>query len=217
MQRYQTPMITAAVLLAILAGFVDAIAYISLGGFFASFMSGNTTRLGVGLATGAAADAWNAGALILAFVCGVMGASILSARFARWRKPVVMTAVAACLAIAAGAAHFTFSSFPLLLLAAAMGAENGVFLRDREVSIGVTYMTGTLVRTGQKLADALLGRGDALGWVPHLLLWLGFAGGVVLGGTTLGDRGLEALWFAAGGALALAALLAVLTRHGDAA
>src|SRR3546814_9944840 len=42
MQRYQTPMIAAAVLLAVLAGFVDAIAYISLGGFFASFMSGNT-------------------------------------------------------------------------------------------------------------------------------------------------------------------------------
>src|SRR3546814_19780604 len=61
MQRYQTPMIAAAVLLAVLAGFVDAIAYISLGGFFASFMSGNTTRLGVGLATGTAADAWNAG------------------------------------------------------------------------------------------------------------------------------------------------------------
>src|SRR3546814_4119801 len=35
-----------------------------------------------------------------------------------------------------------------------MGAENGVFLRDREVSIGVTYMTGTLVRVGQKLAEA---------------------------------------------------------------
>src|SRR3546814_9820449 len=80
-------MFAAAVLLAVLAGFVDAIAYISLGGFFASFMSGNTTRLGVGLATGTAADAWNAGALILAFLCGVVGASILSARFERWRKP----------------------------------------------------------------------------------------------------------------------------------
>src|SRR3546814_9729783 len=65
-----------------------------------------------------------------------------------------MIAVAGCLAIAAGAAHFTDSYVPLLLLAAAMGAENGVFLRDREVSIGVTYMTGTLVRVGQKLAEA---------------------------------------------------------------
>src|SRR3546814_15790420 len=44
MQRYQTPMIAAAVLLAVLAGFVDAIAYISLGGFFASFMSGNRSE-----------------------------------------------------------------------------------------------------------------------------------------------------------------------------
>src|SRR3546814_20873425 len=115
MQRYQTPMIAAAVLLAVLAGFVDAIAYISLGGFFASFMSGNTTRLGVGLATGTAADAWNAGALILAFLCGVVGASILSARFARWRKPGVVIAVAGCLAIAGGAAPFNVSFVPSLL------------------------------------------------------------------------------------------------------
>src|SRR3546814_10942514 len=118
MQRNQRPGAAAAVLLAVLAGFVDAIAYISLGGFFASFMSGNTTRLGVGLATGTAADAWNAGALILAFLCGVVGASILSARFERWRKPVVMIAVAGCLAIEAGAAHFHASSVPLLLPAA---------------------------------------------------------------------------------------------------
>src|SRR3546814_12273361 len=114
-------MFAAAVLLAVLAGFVDAIAYISLGGFFASFMSGNTTRLGVGLATGTAADAWNAGALILAFLCGVVGASILPARFARWRKPVVMISFAECLAIASGAAHFPDSHFALLLLVWAIG------------------------------------------------------------------------------------------------
>src|SRR3546814_14024704 len=70
MQRYQTPMIAAAVLLAVLTGFVDAIAYSSLRGFLASFMSANTTLLGVGLATRTAADAWTAGALTLASLCG---------------------------------------------------------------------------------------------------------------------------------------------------
>ena len=53
-----------------------------------------------------------------------------------------------------------------------------------------------------------------LGWVRYLVLWLGFVGGVVLGGIAHGDRGLDALWFAAGGALALAGLLAVLARDG---
>ncbi|MET0229353.1 MAG: DUF1275 family protein, partial [Rhodanobacteraceae bacterium] len=32
------------------AGYVDAVGYLSLGGFFVSFMSGNSTQLGVGIA-----------------------------------------------------------------------------------------------------------------------------------------------------------------------
>jgi uncharacterized membrane protein YoaK (UPF0700 family) len=213
MQRTTTSMIAASVLLAALAGFVDAIAFISLGGFFASFMSGNTTRLGVALATGMAFDAWTAGSLLVAFVCGAMIAGILSARFEARRKPVVMLAVILLLALAAVLTHVTELRVPLLRLAVAKGAENGIFLRDREVSIGLTYITGTLVRLGERLADALLGRGGAFGWLPPLLLWLGFAGGVVLGGRTHLGYGLDALWFAAGGAAVLAGLLAVLPEN----
>jgi len=39
-----------AIGLAAIAGYVDAIAFVDLGGFFVSFMSGNSTRLAVGLA-----------------------------------------------------------------------------------------------------------------------------------------------------------------------
>ena len=38
-----------ALVLAMLAGYVDAIGFIQIGGFFVSFMSGNSTRLAVGL------------------------------------------------------------------------------------------------------------------------------------------------------------------------
>jgi hypothetical protein len=44
-----------AMALAGMAGFVDAAGYLSAGGYFVSFMSGNTTRLGVALGTGAGA------------------------------------------------------------------------------------------------------------------------------------------------------------------
>lgn len=50
MERYDHRRRRLAVALAGLAGFVDAIRTISAGGFFVSFMSGNTTRLGVALA-----------------------------------------------------------------------------------------------------------------------------------------------------------------------
>jgi uncharacterized membrane protein YoaK (UPF0700 family) len=37
-----------------------------------------------------------------------------------------------------------------------MGAENALFERDGEVQIGLTDMTGTLVKFGQRLFSALM-------------------------------------------------------------
>jgi uncharacterized membrane protein YoaK (UPF0700 family) len=211
MHRYQSPMIVAAVLLAALAGFVDALAYLSLGGFFASFMSGNTTRLGIGVAIGDHAEMTTAGALILAFLCGVMIATMLAARFPARRKAVVMLTVTMLLALTALLAGITDRRFPLVLLAVAMGAENGVFNREGEVSIGLTYMTGTLVRIGQRLTGALIGTAPTFGWVRYLLLWLGFAVGVLMGARLNLAFGDTALWAAAGAAGGLTLLVAALT------
>lgn len=47
-----------AIRLSALAGYVDAIGFIQPGGFFVSFMSGNSTRLGVGPIAGAASFPW---------------------------------------------------------------------------------------------------------------------------------------------------------------
>ncbi|MGN6376703.1 MAG: YoaK family protein [Sphingomonas sp.] len=211
MHRYRPRMIVAAVLLAALAGFVDAITYLSLSGFFASFMSGNTTRLGVGVATGDYASVRTAGALLCAFLCGVMIATMLAVRFARRRKPTVMLAVTLLLALAALLAGFTDRHYPLMLLAVAMGAENGVFNREGEVSIGLTYMTGTLVKLGQKLAAALIGSGGAFAWAPYFGLWLGFAVGAVLGGREFLALGHGALWAGAAASGALTLAVAALT------
>ena len=52
MRRLSSAATLTTVLLAALAGIVDALAFSGLGGFFASFMSGNSTRFGVGLAHG---------------------------------------------------------------------------------------------------------------------------------------------------------------------
>ena len=51
MDRLDRPRRMLAIGLAGLAGFVDATGFLSAGGYFTSFMSGNTTRFGVDLAT----------------------------------------------------------------------------------------------------------------------------------------------------------------------
>lgn len=189
--------------LSAVAGFVDAAAFVKLGGFFVSFMSGNSTRLGVGLA-GVLSHAAIAGALIGTFVLGVaVGSAIPRGRPDDVGNTRVLWFVAALLALAAllgGAGHDVAA---LGLLAFAMGAENATFERDGEVSIGLTYMTGTLVKFGQRLSAAVRGAGAPFGWAPYLVLWLGMLAGAVAGAASYLAIGMGAIWVAAAAVAAL--------------
>ncbi|QLQ13070.1 MAG: DUF1275 domain-containing protein [Brevundimonas sp.] len=77
MSRLGREALVLAACLALTAGFVDAVGFLELGGFFLSFMSGNTTRLGVGLAANEVTVLSRAGLLIGMFVAGVTLASLL--------------------------------------------------------------------------------------------------------------------------------------------
>jgi len=205
MRRYENRQRLLAIGLAVLAGFVDALGFLRLGGMFVSFMSGNSTRMAVGVAGPGYGSAF-AGALIAAFVGGVMAGTAIGAAARRWRKPAVLALVAVLLALgSAGHELFALASFPTLLMAGAMGAANAVFQRDGEVSVGVTYMTGTLVKLAQHLVRALSG-GPRWAWVPYLLLWLGLVAGAVTGALIFPLLGLSALWLAVSLALVLLAL-----------
>ncbi|WP_375194730.1 YoaK family protein [Sphingobium sp.] len=195
MRRYDVPRHMLAIGLAAQAGFIDALGFLKLGGLFVSFMSGNSTRLGASIASRTAA-AWTAAGLIGAFVGGVIAGALVARRAGPWRKPAVL-GLATLLLLSA--ALLTLTAQPgnglTLLMAAAMGAINNMFQRDGEVSIGVTYMTGALVKLGQQLAVALTG-GAMWNWLPYLLLWLGLVAGAVTGGWLFALMDLHALWIA---------------------
>ena len=204
MQSFDTRSRAIAYSLSALAGFVDAIGFIGSGGFFVSFMSGNSTRFGVGAAT-ASSHALIALGLIAAFVGGVTEGALVGRASGQRRQPAVLMMIATLLAAAA-----LLPGPPLLrfgLVAVAMGAENMVLAGDTEVRVGITYMTGTLVKIGQRLATALAG-GERWGWLPFLRLWLSLIGGSVAGALAFGWIGMTALWLAAGCAAVLAVFAA---------
>lgn len=191
-----------AVGIAVLAGFVDAVGFVESSGFFVSFMTGNSTRLAVGVAEGQRAALF-AGGIIAIFVTGVVAGSLIGARAGRRRTPAVLGCVTFLLCLAALLRTADGGWAAILGLAFAMGFANAAIEGRDGTVVGVTYMTGTLVQMGQKVANALRGEGDTR-WRHHLGLWAGLAGGAVLGARAV-------LWsppLAYGAAIALAGALA---------
>ena len=203
--------ISLACALSALAGYVDAIGFLHLGGLFVSFMSGNSTRMGVSLAEGQWAAAAESLGLITLFVMGAAAGSLIVLGRGVNRQPWVLLAEALLLAAGALAYAFALPNAAVAAIVLAMGMENAVFQIHGGGGLGLTYVTGALVKVGQLAAAALTG-GARWGWWPNLLLWAALVAGSLCGALAYHWINLAAIWFAAAGALALSAIVA-LTVH----
>jgi uncharacterized membrane protein YoaK (UPF0700 family) len=190
-----------ALALALLAGFIDATGFVANGKYFVSFMSGNTTRFSVDLATDRASAAVPA-LLILGFVGGVTLGALLARRAGRWRKTAVISLTAALIVLSALGRAMGAEAVFLGCSAVAMGAINNTFSRETHVAIGLTYMTGALVRFGQGLAAWLCGE-IREGWFFNILLWTSLACGAVGGALAETAVPMVAPWFSTGLAILL--------------
>lgn len=181
-----------------LAGYIDSMGFLALGGFFISFMSGNSTRLSVGFAEAPLAlTTFLPVGIIFLFLIGV-----ILGRFIRHYNPgrpavLILSCMLMCLLLGAFFYQTGIEILTIPLMTLAMGMANNIFMRQGEVAIGVTYMTGTLVKLGQNFANHLLGTSQWQ-WLPYLLLWLGLILGAVSGALSFHYFGLMSLWFAAG-------------------
>lgn len=199
-----------AVGFAAMAGMVDAIGFLASGGFFLSFMSGNSTRLSVGVVEGAPHVGMVA-LLLLSFVGGVVAGSLIGRRNIlahAQRQAFILIIISLLLFAAPLIAGLGYLLVGLCLAAFCMGLENTLFEREGSVSFGLTYMTGALVKIGQGLATMISG-GPRLDWVPYLLLWLGLISGAAVGALMFGIFGYNSLWLPAAyaGIFALALLV----------
>ena len=203
--------VALACALSALAGYVDGIGFLHLGGLFVSFMSGNSTRMGVSLAEGHWWSAAEALGLIALFVTGAAAGSLIVLGRGANRQPFVLLAEAGLLALAALYYQIGLPNAAVGAIVLAMGLENAVFQIHGGAGLGLTYVTGALVKVGQLVAKALTG-GARWAWAPNLLLWAALVMGSVCGALAYHWINLAAIWFAAAAALGLSGIVAM-TAH----
>lgn len=214
------------------AGFVDGLFFIHLGGYFVSFMSGNSTRAAAALAQGDVGGWLAAFLLIVSFVVGVMCSSF-AVRFGpkRFHPPAesllsdrvaphgsaVWTAFLLMLLGGITASIPVLEPYAPFVIASATGAVNGTFTRRGEVTVGLTYMTGTLVKMGQSFASAIALRSPVYlaRFVRYLFLWSAIAIGALVGGWSYVVLGISSVWLAVVAMTVLAIMLTwrVKQRH----
>jgi uncharacterized membrane protein YoaK (UPF0700 family) len=203
--------IILACALSALAGYVDGIGYLKLGGLFISFMSGNSTRMAVSFAQGHWSAAGEALGLIVLFVVGAGAGSLIVLGRGAHRQLRLLLVEALLLIVAALCHEVGMPDAAIAVLVLAMGLENAVFQIDGGGGLGLTYVTGALVKVGQLAAEALTG-GARWAWAPNLLLWAALVLGSVCGALAYLWINLAAIWFAAGAALVVCAMVAATTR-----
>ena len=176
------PKLSLGLLLTVAAGLIDAIGFIEMGGFYTSFMSGNTTQLGDALANGIWPVALLTASLVGLFFLGSFAGSALALLSRHWGPVAVLGLVMLALAVSLTLSLGGFSTGQAMLaLAVAAGAQNAVLLSSGAVRHGATFVTGTLFAAGQDLARALRRQAPPWRWLQHLLVWASLLIGASLG------------------------------------
>ena len=146
--------------------------------------------------------------LIVLFVLGAAAGSLIVLGRGAHRQPWLLPAEALLLAAAALAYAFGLPNLAVGAIVLAMGLENAAFQIDGGAGLGLTYVTGALVKAGQFIAIALTG-GARWAWAPSILMWAALVMGSAGGAAAYYWINLGAIWFAAGFALALSGIVAV--------
>jgi uncharacterized membrane protein YoaK (UPF0700 family) len=174
-------------LLSLIAGCVDAVAFVHTGAFPAN-MTGNSVVLAVTLLGVGPGGALLAGAALLGFCCGAALGSRLTLAPGRdhaWSPRTSLTLLLAGLLLLGCAASVALSgpaALPLLitLTAAAMGMQSAAVLRLGVSGVATVVVTGTLTTAIMRLAGSAPAAGKDGPWLPSLS-WLAYFLGALLG------------------------------------
>jgi uncharacterized membrane protein YoaK (UPF0700 family) len=174
--------------LAALAGVLGATAFTHSEGYFVTFMTGNAQRAVLGYFRDDVKLSVSAGLLMLCFVAGVVVASVCRRHLwvAHPHGPTVLTTFSLFAAMVVGLIDDGWEEVdldfaPIMLVVFAVGALNTSFVKDGEVSVPLSYVTGTLVKMGQGIERHIAG-GSVTEWLGYFLLVASFVVGAAFGG-----------------------------------
>jgi uncharacterized membrane protein YoaK (UPF0700 family) len=168
---------TLAIVLTVLTGATDAVAFVRLGNVFTSVMTGNMVLLGMAIGRGELTVLEHTGVAVAAFIAGtVIGAHVAGSPRdddGVWpRRLTVALAAELGIFVAVAAGWWASGSHPAgqaqsLLLAAsalALGVQSSAILRLKVSGLSTTYLTGTLTTLIQTLTTTrrLKGSGRSL-------------------------------------------------------
>jgi uncharacterized membrane protein YoaK (UPF0700 family) len=175
------PHLSLGLVLTAAAGMIDVVGFIELGGFYTSFMSGNTTQLGAGLANFAPALVLPAGLVAMFLIGSFVGSLVAAIGQPRGRIGVLALVILGLLVTLTLHANGFSTAQAMLALAAAAGAQNAILPQTGAARLGATFVTGTLFAAGQDLARAVRGEAPPWRWVQHLMVWLALLLGAAIG------------------------------------
>ncbi|MFE3029240.1 YoaK family protein [Nocardia tengchongensis] len=172
--------------LSVLAGYIGAAAYTHSEGYFVTFMTGNTERAILGNFAGDHTLALGAATIIASFLAGVFLASVCR-RYWWTNHPHGATMLTTAALLAAAIVDHVLDDrgiglVPILFVAFGMGSLNTSFVKNGEVSIPVSYVTGTLVKLAQGVERHAFGGGSARDWLGYATQYVSFGTGALIGG-----------------------------------
>ncbi|TDT88446.1 uncharacterized membrane protein YoaK (UPF0700 family) [Azorhizobium sp. AG788] len=204
--------LTFALTLTGLAGFLDAAAYVRFDHLYVSFMSGNSTHLGMTLADGAVPDMLVILGVVGAFVAGAAAGTRIADHASSGLVPRVLVLEVALLVMALGASLASWSLICLMSVAFTMGLQNVLHQAVGGVDVGKGFVTGMLFRLGQSIARVPEGRATLASALMSLLNWLAFIAGAATGALVVRRLGFTPCL---GAAVALIAVMLLMARAAD--
>ena len=129
----------------------------------------------------------------LFFIGGVVGTLVVRRNGKRGSLAIMTTVALTLVVVSLLRLKGALIVQPVLLLAAAMGAQNAAVQPIGAARLGVTYVTGTLFNAAADFAGSIRGEVPKWRWLQHIAVWTAMMVGAIVGGFSHWLFGLYAL------------------------